>query len=321
VGAPEVTIIIPTHSRFALLSRHALPSALGQEDVDFEVVVVDDASTDETAARLAALDDPRIRVVRHDECRRLAAARNTGVEHARAGWLAFLDDDDIWAPRKLRLQVDAAAAAGAEWVYGKTLVVDEDIRVTDVDPLPAPDEIAGLLLRGNFVPGGGSAVMAKADLVRRAGPFDETLRYFEDWDMWLRMAAIGPPAVCGEVVCARLEHRQNMLSRDRPDVLPHFERLMSKHRDVTQRDRLAIAEWAAFEHHRAGRRVEAARHFWRAARRYRSLGNLPPALLALLGEPGMRLASRLLHLLAGGSHLDRPRPELPPEPAWLTAYR
>ena len=314
-------MIIPTHSRYGLLSRHALPSALGQEDVDFEVLVVDDASTDETPARLQELDDPRLRVVRHDVCRRLSGARNTGVEAARGRWLAFLDDDDLWSPRKLRAQLDTAEAAEVDWVYARTLVVDEQLRVTDVDPLPEPGEIGDLLQRGNFVPGGGSAVMAKADLVRRAGPFDETLRYFEDWDMWLRLVRLGPPAACPEVVCARLEHRQNMLSRDRPDVLPDFERLMGKHREVTREDRLAIAEWVAFEHHRAGRRVEAARHFLRAARRYRSLGNVPPAALALLGEPGLRAASWLLRRLKGGSHLDRERPELPPEPAWLAAFR
>jgi glycosyltransferase involved in cell wall biosynthesis len=317
---PEVSVVIATRNRWPLLSAHALPSALGQEDIELEVIVVDDASTDDTDARLRELRDPRVRVIRNDTNRKLPTARNTGAAAARSEWLAFLDDDDLWAPRKLRLQLDAAAEQGADWAYGAALVVDLERRVLGRDPLPEPAALAGLLQKGNYVPGGGSNVVVRAETVHRLGGFDEQLRFFEDWDLWLRLLDLGPPAVCPDVVMARVEHHGNMVLRDAHEVMPAFNRLISKHRPVTRDDRLGVLQWLAYEHHRAGRRLGAAALFLRAAVTYRSPGNLPPAVGALFGERGMEIASHLLHRLGGGSHVD-PDEQVPvPTPSWLTPH-
>ncbi len=112
----DVSVIVPTRNRGALLAM-TLRSALRQQDVDFEVIVVDEASTDGTPAMLAAVGDGRVRVIRHDTPRGLSAARNHGAADARGDWLAFLDDDDLWAPDKLVRQLNAAEQAGADWVY------------------------------------------------------------------------------------------------------------------------------------------------------------------------------------------------------------
>ena len=103
--------MIPTRNRWALLSR-ALASVLEQEDVTLEVVVVDEGSTDETPERLAALTDERVRALRNDSPTGVANARNRGISAARGEWVAFLDDDDFWAPTKLRAQLDGCADAG-----------------------------------------------------------------------------------------------------------------------------------------------------------------------------------------------------------------
>jgi glycosyltransferase involved in cell wall biosynthesis len=320
-GGPEVTVVIPTRNRWPLLARHGLPSALRQERVELEVVVVDDASTDETPAKLACLGDSRVRVTRHESRRGLAAARNSGIGAARGDWLAFLDDDDLWSPLKLRTQLDAAASAGASWVYAAAVAVDLSGIVTEADPLPDPDEVSSLLLSGgNFVPGGGSDVIARSELVRRVGGFDEELRFFEDWDMWLRLAAEDRPVACPEVLVARLEHGQNMLFRDRPNVMRDFERLLGKHREVTRDDRLGLAQWVAAEHHRAGWRLTAARLYLEAAVAYRSSGNVPPAIGALFGEKGMNAVRRIWSVLGRPSHLE-PRPSIGDGPAWLELFR
>jgi glycosyltransferase involved in cell wall biosynthesis len=320
-GAPEVSVVIPTRDRWRLLSTHALPSALGQEAVRFEVVVVDDGSTDGTSLRLAELEDDRIRVVRHERPRRLAGARNAGIAVARGEWLAFLDDDDLWSPRKLRTQLDRAAAAGADWVYADTVAVDEQLHVLEADDFPDPADLSRLLLTGNHVPGGGSGVIARTDVVRRLGCFDEELLFFTDWDLWLRLALRGDPAACREVLVARLVHPTNMLFREGPRVLGSLERLIGKHREVTRADRLAIAEWVAYRYHAAGLRARAARLYLDTAIRYRSPGNAVAAAGAVFGERGLAFASRLLRRLAGVSHLDVEARAAREDPAWLASYR
>jgi glycosyltransferase involved in cell wall biosynthesis len=317
---PEATVVIPTRNRRELLTRRALPSALGQEAVSVEVVVVDEASSDGTAEALAALDDGRLLVLRHDVPRRLPGARNAGVERARGRWLAFLDDDDVWAPRKLRAQIDAAEAAAAEWAYGRAVVVDGDLRPLEDDPFPGPEELGSLLDGGNWIPGGGSNVIVRADAFHAVGRFDESLRFFEDWDLWLRLLERGLPAALDEVVMARVEHGSNMVVRDRGEVVEAYERLVGKWRVVTDDDRRSLAEWLALEQHRAGRRLSAARMFLATAIRYRSPGNVPASIGALFGPRGLRLVSRLLERTRGATHLDLGTPR-PSTPGWLAGYR
>src|SRR5258708_17351459 len=121
----EISVVIPTRDRWPLLESRALRSALEQEDVDHEVIVVDDGSTDETSERLEGLGDPRLRAVRLNRSGGMAHARNAGIETALGTWVAFLDDDDVWSPCKLRRQLDAARSARADLVYAGAVAVDE----------------------------------------------------------------------------------------------------------------------------------------------------------------------------------------------------
>ena len=319
---PEVSVVIPTRNRWSLLSTHALPSALRQEDVELEVVVVDDASDDGSAEQVEALDDPRVRLVRNERNRRLPASRNVGAEVAAGTWLAFLDDDDLWSPRKLRAQLDAAQATGASWVYASCVVVDAELRPIDLHPFPDPDELDVLLRGGNHVPGGGSNVLVRADTFDEIGRFDESLRYFEDWDLWLRLVQATLPATCPEVLVARVEHGANMVLRDRAHVHVAVERLLAKQGPVSDDQRLAVAEWIAHEHVRAGLNLRAAGLYARAALSHRSAGNAVAALGALFGRRGLALASRLLVATRGATHLEEAAAVAPPQaPSWLSPFR
>jgi hypothetical protein len=298
-----------------------------QRDVDLELVIVDDDSSDGTSERLGELGDHRIRVLRtsaqpgQPPARRVGTARNAGAAAARGDWIAFLDDDDLWAPHKLRVQLDAAEAAGAVWAYTRAVVVDELLRVLEDDPLPAPEELSELLLHGNWIPGGGSNVVVRADAFSRVGGFDESLRLVEDWDLWLRLLELGLPAACDDVAMARMEHGQNSALVDWRDIQRVVEQMMSKHRVVTDSDRRGVAEWLALEQHRAGRRLAAARLYLAVAVRYRSPGNLPVAIGALFGSRGLELASRLLVKTRGSSHVEAHRVASRHEPEWLALYR
>ena len=131
--------------------------------------------TTSTARRAARRSTIRgVRIVRHETQRRLPGARNGGAEAASGTWLAFLDDDDLWAPRKLRAQLDAAQATGAAWVYAQCVVVDGHGRPLEQTRSRDPGELRRLLLGGNCVPGGGSNVVVRADTFRAVGGFDES---------------------------------------------------------------------------------------------------------------------------------------------------
>src|SRR4051812_26727252 len=103
MGSPQVSGGIATHNRRRMF-RRTLRSALAQENVDLEVIVVDDGSTDGTAADIRTIKDPRLQVVEREN-RGTAGARNAGIAVAQGEWVAFLDDDDLWAPHKLATQI------------------------------------------------------------------------------------------------------------------------------------------------------------------------------------------------------------------------
>jgi glycosyltransferase involved in cell wall biosynthesis len=318
--APEVTVVVPTHSRWDLLSTAALPAALGQEDVDLEVVVVDDGSTDATAERLAGLEDPRLRVVRHDRPRGVAQARNAGIAAARGEWIALLDDDDLWAPWKLRTQIDAAAE-GAVFAYGGAAALDED-RTWVYSLAPAdPETLASVLLQRNVLWGGCSNVLVRADVVRRLGGFDERLFQLTDWDLWIRLSQAGSAAACPEVLVGCIAHRRSMLLTTEDPVFAEFEYLEAKHRAARAAagvaiDRRIFSRWVALGHRRAGRRARAASTYVRGAFRNRDAGSLARAFVAPLGE---RPAGWLRTLTRGRATQESS--DGPGEPGWLDLYR
>jgi glycosyltransferase involved in cell wall biosynthesis len=202
---PDVSVVIPAYNmaRFVGLS---VESVLAQTDVSLEVIVVDDGSTDETPAALAAFGD-RIRTIRIENSGGPSRPRNTAILAARGRHVAFLDADDIMLPGKLSAQVAALDN------HPQTCLVFTDFRKIDTEgqvldesrmsefkqfrshlqPLPdttlqlMPAQAAySTLLHGNFI--GTSSVVCRRDAVIAAGLFDETLHNFEDRDLWFRMA-------------------------------------------------------------------------------------------------------------------------------------
>jgi glycosyltransferase involved in cell wall biosynthesis len=317
----EVSVVIPTHSRWDLLSTAALPAALGQEDVELEVIVVDDGSTDETAHNLAGLDDPRLRVVRHDRARGVAQARNSGIAAARGEWIALLDDDDLWAPRKLRTQLDAAAAEGAVFAYGGAAALAEDRSwVYSLAP-PDPNTLPSVLLERNVLWGGCSNVLVRTDVVRRLGGFDERLFQLTDWDLWIRLSHAGRAAASSEVLVACIEHQRSMLLTSEPDVFAEFDYVEEKHRSARSAsnlriDRRIFSRWVALGHRRAGRRSRAVRIYLAAAIQNRDLGSLGRALVAPLGERPVEWAKRMRRRARSNHSRDSST-----EPWWLARYR
>jgi glycosyltransferase involved in cell wall biosynthesis len=279
---PTVTVVIPTHNRRDLLAL-ALLSVLRQRDVAFEVVVVDDGSTDDTALMVATLDDPRIRLIRHDSPRGVSAARNAGIAEARGEWIGFLDDDDLWAPDKLALQLDAAAQTGRHWVYVGHVNVTMGHRVTGGAPPLPPQALLERLPQSDVVPGGCSGVLAAKQALDQVGYFDPSLRPLADWDLWLRLAQVGPPAwVPRPLVAYRLQTRS--MSTDTELVLSEFEVLARRHGEGNRAILFRYLGWWSL---RARRRRDALRYFvlgaWQRKPDYR-LRDLNGDLRYLVGD-------------------------------------
>jgi glycosyltransferase involved in cell wall biosynthesis len=180
--AMQISAIVPTYN-YARFVHRAVDSVLNQTYPVAEVIVVDDGSTDNTREVLAAYGD-RIKYV-HQENRGLSGARNTGIRNASSPWVAFLDSDDWWLPEKIERQVRLVEADPAvELVYTASWLHFPDGQVERYD-VCTPDRLWPRFRYANGITP--STVLMRRDLILKAGCFDETLRYCEDWDMWVRL--------------------------------------------------------------------------------------------------------------------------------------
>jgi glycosyltransferase involved in cell wall biosynthesis len=259
--APEVSTVIPTRDRPELLAK-TLRSALSQRDVAFEVIVVDDGSRDDVASAVGAARDRRVRVISHVRSNGVSAARNSGIEAAHGRWIAFLDDDDLWAPTKLARQLRAATDAGSGWAYVGAVKIDDADRVVGGTPPPTPRDVMARLPRWSVIPGGCSGVIVRRDVLDRTGGFDHRFTNLADWDLWIRLARSGSPAQDGDpLVGYRLHDAQSSL--DVALILREAEILERKY--GIEVDRGSLHHYLAHKCLLAGRQREAMSHFVRAA--------------------------------------------------------
>jgi len=280
---PQISVIIPTRDRPNLLAR-SVTSALRQEGVSLEIVVVDDGSAAPVAKEApAALNDHRVRIVRHSKSRGVSAARNSGIEAAEAPWLAFLDDDDLWAPTKLRAQLLVLEGhPDCAWSCTGDVWIDERLSVLGATQAWVDGDVTDLLLRSNCIPGGRSSVMMSTDLAREIKGFDEDLSMLADWDCWTRASFESELASVHVPLIAHMSHPSNM-SLDTDRSMYEFTQMERKFRDQRRHRRLEVDRgtfllWTAGCELRAGRR-QAGPDLLAAAWHQRS----PRTLLAGLG--------------------------------------
>jgi glycosyltransferase involved in cell wall biosynthesis len=186
---PAVSVIVPTYQRREMVGR-AIASALAQTFTDFELIVVDDGSTDGTESAVQNLDQ-RIRYVRQEN-RGVSAARNTGIRLARGPIVALLDSDDCWLPRHLEI-VTALLARYPNAVLCST---SPRVEVGGRQPIEQAELIDALptLFVENIV-GVPASVAVRRDALLAVDGYDERLLVMEGWDLWLRLAALGPFAL------------------------------------------------------------------------------------------------------------------------------
>lgn len=197
--APLVSVIMPSYNHARYIGR-AAESVLGQTAGDLELIVVDNHSTDGTDEVLAAIKDPRLRVVKIANGGIIAASRNLGLKNAAGEFAAFIDSDDIWLPEKLERQLEALRAApGAVLAYSRFKTLTGDAASEEIFPRPAgcvSGRVFGRLYLKHFI--ACSGVLARRDALLAAGGFseDRELVAIEDSDLWLRLAQKA------EIVCS-----------------------------------------------------------------------------------------------------------------------
>jgi glycosyltransferase involved in cell wall biosynthesis len=289
-----VSVVIPTRDRAHLVAE-TVQRTLAQRHVEFEIIVVDDGSSDATADVVEALGEPRVTVVRNAG-RGVANARNRGIERAAHPWIAFLDDDDRWSPDKLRVQLDVARAEGADFVYTAGVAVGDDGRVLYASPAFTPEELRRGIRSRNLVFAGSSNVLARTDLIRCLGGFDESLHHIADWDLWIRLTEAGRPAACHEPLVAYVVHDANMHRTAIDSAAREGPRLRAKHAASSlpgRFDPLVFRRWIAEGQVHAGRPGRGALTYAVTALRYGSRLDARRAVGSALRAVGLRRAYRL----------------------------
>ncbi len=188
---PLVSVVIPTHNRADMLDE-ALKSVIAQSFREYEIIVVDDGSSDHTPDVALRYRDFVTFTFQQNQGR--ARARNAGIQTSRGAYLAFLDDDDVWYPRKLEWQVAILESRpDVDLVYGSVYVSNEGRRDLIVSEPPAPEVLIERLIFGGprVIPGGASTVLVRRETLQRSGLFDPLAEPLEDWDLWARIALRG----------------------------------------------------------------------------------------------------------------------------------
>ncbi|MBI4309661.1 MAG: glycosyltransferase family 2 protein [Candidatus Omnitrophica bacterium] len=224
-----VSVVISTYNRRDKLKR-AVTSALNQTVQEFELIVVDNASTDATEEMVKSIKDPRLRYIKHETNKGGPAARNTGIRAAQAPLIALLDDDDEWFAQKLEKQVQRIKQAPDKTglVYAGTEIYDEHKRhVQQVNRPRYRGNVYHRLLLSTIL-GSVSSVLIKRECFDKAGLFDEQLTSCQDWDMWLRIAQYFEFDFVDETL-ARINMHGEQISTNFAALIPGRSRMVAKH--------------------------------------------------------------------------------------------
>lgn len=224
---PKVSVIIPSYNATRFV-KTTIDSVLAQTFQDFEIVVVDDGSTDNTKEVLQDYGD-KIRYL-YKENGGVSKARNYGIENAVGKYIAFLDADDVWMPEKLEKQVELLEANEEIGLcYAATQKVDEELNyLSSISANAYKDYTESLLLNLNIVAGSCSSAMVRRDIISQTDGFDSKFSTYADWEMWLRLslltkfAPINEELVKYRIVAGSMSSKPEVTKRDALGVLEKF---------------------------------------------------------------------------------------------------
>ena len=208
ISSPKVSVIIPAYNAMRFLPQ-TVESVLQQTLRDFEVLIVDDGSKDDTAKWAAAHSDPRVKLISRPNGG-AAAARNTGIANAAGEYVAFLDADDLWRPTKLekqvaRMEADLNVGLVDAWI---SYIDGDGEAMGKVMTQDLEGDVWAQMVEYNLVRCG-STPLVRRRCFEEVGTFDESFRFSEDWEMWIRITARYQFAVVKEPLVAYRQHENN----------------------------------------------------------------------------------------------------------------
>ena len=257
-----VSVVVPTYNRAEALPD-TIDSVLAQTHEELELLVVDDASTDDTREVVESYDDPRVEYLRHEENRGGSAARNTGIEAAEGEYVAFLDSDDEWLPEKLERQLSLLRSRGSDWIAAYCDVkppADGDTgRLTWAlgsmlggEPprhREGGDVLIAEVLTDRLHTSAGSTLIVERDVAVEIGGFDESFERFQDTEFLVRVLERGKLAYLPEELVLRdpaghpsPEATERALEQVRRSFGDHIELLEEQGEDVTGGHHLILAK-------------------------------------------------------------------------------
>lgn len=284
--APRVSVIIPAYNRETLVAR-AIDSVLAQTYQDFELIVVDDASKDGTRTVLERYrDHPKVRLVLSDVNRGGSGARNLGIEAAKGELIAFQDSDDVWLAHKLAEQVAALDANPMAGLCYCGALFSEGTRSYYI-PEAVFDRLDGdmskEMLRRNTT--STQTLLVRREVLAKSGPFDVTLKRFQDWDLMIRIAQLAPLVFLPEPMVVIFATPGNISSFVVNDAISRAQ-ILEKYQDLFN----SVPEHGARNHYITGRvwqklgeHAKARPHLARALAHKRDLRSLLWMLRARLG--------------------------------------
>ena len=228
---PSVSVIIPSYNRAYVLNR-AIQSIFRQTYQDFEIIVVDDGSSDNTEEMIKGLNDPRVRYIRHETNRGAPAARNTGIKNSLGYFLSFLDSDDEWLPHKLELEINTLnenkdcviCSSGSVFIHERTGKVL--FRISMKKQILTQEAVLKYYdhFNDNFT------VIKKYAV--SIGGYDESFLQLEDCDFWLRVTTVKRGICIPDYTAKIFVIRNDQISSGLKNKFEGTLLLSEKHKDL-----------------------------------------------------------------------------------------
>jgi len=301
----SLSVIIPTYNR-AHMVGHAIQSVLDQTYQDFEIVVVDDASKDNTEEVVKSFNDKRVRYIKHERNEGVAAARNTGIKATKSKYVAFQDSDDEWLPEKLEKQMvgfrTASSNIGVVYTAFLRIEGDKETYIPSPESTPKEGDIYDSLVRGNFV--ATPAAVVKRECFAKAGMFDEGIPCLEDWELWLRISKYYHFKCIDQPLTIAYSGTPGSILANQGALARGYELILKKHYgDIKEKGRKLLASYYIAAGNKlclSGEFKRGRNYLIKAALAYPlNIAYLGAALASLLGQRGYNKAAVMHQTIRG----------------------